>query len=149
MKSLISKSIMGGIIGSVIMSIELLAASKIGMPKMSPPDMLADMMTIPLSVAWGLHILIGITFALAYSFIFAPKVKISNTYLKGAIFGFAVFVFAQIAIALLEMIFPTPQMEGSMMQLMIGSIIGHVVFGMAVSKTVGHAFSTEKAIEYS
>ena len=147
MKTLLTKSILGGIIGSIIMSIELFVASKMGMPKMSPPHMLVDMMTIPLFVAWGIHILIGIIFALTYSYIFAPKVKIKNIYLKGAVFGLAAFVIAQIAIALLETIFKPSQMENSIMMLMIGSIIGHVIFGVAVSKTVGNAFTTEKASE--
>jgi hypothetical protein len=147
MKTILTKSILGGIIGSIIMSIELFVASKMGMPKMSPPHMLVDMMTIPLFVAWGIHILIGIFFALTYSYIFAPKVKIKNIYLKGAVFGLAAFVIAQIAIALLETIFKPSQMENSIMMLMIGSIIGHVIFGVAVSKTVGNAFTAEKASE--
>ena len=147
MKTSISKSVAGGIIGTAAMSIEMYLASMMGMPKMSPPDKLVGMLSIPLIAAWLMHFTIGITYAMAYTHLFAPKVKISNIYLKGAVFGFAAFVFAQIAIATMEALFQPAQMEGTIIQLMIGSIIGHIVFGIGVSKTIGHALCTDKAIE--
>ena len=139
MNAKISKSILGGLIGTAIMTVVIFASPMAGLPKMSPPDMLSGMMGIPIMVGWIMHFMIGVTFALAYTYIFAPKVKISNIYLKGTVFGFAVFVFAQIAIAALETIFPAPSIKGSVTLLMIASIMGHIVFGMAVSKTIGHA----------
>lgn len=132
-----SKTILAGVIGTAIMTMVMFIAPMMGMPKMSPPDMLAGMMGMPVAIGWIMHFMIGIIFAFAYSNLFAPKVKIDSIYAKGAIFGFAAFVFAQIAMAMMGAIFPMPPMEGSMMLTMIGSIMGHVIFGMAVSKTIG------------
>jgi hypothetical protein len=138
MNSKISKSIVAGIIGTIVMTIITFVAPMMGMPKMSPPDMLAGMMGIPIIVGWIMHFMIGIIFAFAYTYLFAPKVKISNIFLKGAVFGFVVFIFAQIMIAIMGAMLPVPNMEGSMMLIMIGSIMGHIIYGMAVSRTVNY-----------
>ena len=57
----------------------------------------SGMMGVPVIAGWLMHFMIGITFAAGYIFVFYPLVKISNKYLKGALFGIAVFIFAQIA----------------------------------------------------
>jgi hypothetical protein len=136
MNTKISKSILAGMIGTIIMTIVMMVAPMMGMPKMSPPAMLANMLDMPLVVGWLMHFMIGVIFAFAYTYLFAPKVKISNLFFKGAVFGFIVFIFAQIMMAVMGTMLPMPKMEGSMMLIMIGSIMGHIIFGMAVSKTV-------------
>lgn len=138
METKMSKSILGGIVGTILMTVVTMVAPMMGMPKMSPPDMLAGMMNMPIFVGWIMHFMIGIIFALVYTYLFAPKVNIGNLIVKGAVFGFAAFIFAQIALAIMGAIFPMPAMEGSMILTMIGSIIGHVVFGIGVSKTVNY-----------
>ena len=136
MNSKISKSILAGVIGTALMSLIMFVAPMMGIPKMSPPDMLAGMMGMPIIVGWVMHFMIGIIFAFAYTYLFAPKVKISNLFLKGAVFGFVVFIFAQIMLAIIGAMLPMSKIEGSIMLIMMGSIIGHVIYGMAVSKTV-------------
>ena len=136
MNSKISKSILAGVIGTALMSLVTFIAPMMGIPKMSPPDMLAGMMGMPIIVGWVMHFMIGIIFAFAYTYLFAPKVKISNLFLKGAVFGFVVFIFAQIMLAIIGAMLPMSKIEGSIMLIMMGSIIGHVIYGMAVSKTV-------------
>ncbi|MBI5916193.1 MAG: hypothetical protein HY842_12525 [Bacteroidetes bacterium] len=131
------KSIIAGIVGTIIMTIVMYVAPFMGIPKMSPPEMLAGMMNLPVFLGWAMHFMIGVAFALAYTHLFAPKAKFNNIYLKGAAFGLAAFVFAQIAMGILGEIFPMPPMEGSLMLMMLGSIMGHAIFGMAVAKTVG------------
>ena len=138
MNTKISKSILGGIVGTIIMTIVMMIAPMMGMPKMSPPAMLAGMMNMPLGMGWIIHFIIGVMFAFAYTYLFAPKVKIGNIFLKGAVFGFVVFVFAQIMMAIMGAMLPMPKMEGSMMLMMIGSIIGHVIYGMSVSRIVNY-----------
>lgn len=138
MNTKISKSILGGIVGTIIMTIVMMIAPMMGMPKMSPPAMLAGMMNMPLGMGWIIHFIIGVMFAFAYTYLFAPKVKIGNIFLKGAVFGFVVFVFAQIMMAIMGAMLPMPKMEGSIMLMIIGSIIGHVIYGMSVSRTVNY-----------
>lgn len=136
MNSKISKSILAGVIGTALMSLVTFIAPMMGIPKMSPPDMLAGMMGMPIIAGWVMHFMIGIIFAFAYTYLFAPKVKISNLFLKGAVFGFVVFIFAQIMLAIIGAMLPMSKIEGSIMLIMMGSIIGHIIYGMAVSKTV-------------
>jgi len=115
----------------------MMIAPMMGMPKMSPPAMLSMMMGFPLVVGWVMHFMIGVIFAMAYAFFFIKLVKkVNNNILKGAIFGMAVFIFAQIMMAIMEMMFPMPPMKGSMMLMMVGSITGHVIFGIMVAMFV-------------
>ena len=136
MNSKISKSILAGVIGTALMSLVMFVAPMMGIPKMSPPNILAGMTGMPIIAGWVMHFMIGIIFAFAYTYLFAPKVKISNLFFKGAVFGFVVFIFAQIMLAIMGVMLPMPKMEGSIMLIMTGSVIGHVIYGMAVSKTV-------------
>lgn len=133
----IKQALIGGIIGTVVMTIVMMIAPMMGMPKMNPPQMLSMMMGFPIVVGWLMHFMIGIIFSMAYAFFFINVVKkVSNNILKGAIFGFAVFIFAQIMMAIMGMMFPMPPMEGSIMLIMFGSIIGHIIFGITVALVV-------------
>jgi hypothetical protein len=108
-----------------------------GMPKMNPAAMLSMMMGFPIIVGWVMHFMIGIIFALAYAFFFINLIKkVINNILKGAIFGMAAFIFAQIMMAIMGMMLPMPPMEGSMILMMLGSIMGHVIFGIVVAQFV-------------
>ena len=138
MSNKITQAIIGGIVATAVMTAVMMIAPMMGIPKMSPPAMLSMMMGFPIVVGWMMHFMIGIIFAIAYAFFFIKVVKkISNNILKGAIFGFAVFIFAQIAIAMMgAMMGGMPPMEGSMMLIMIGSIMGHIIFGITVAMFV-------------
>ena len=135
MKTKISQAFMGGIIGTAAMSLVMFISPFLGMPKMSPPRMLSTMMGASTIVGWLMHFMIGIIFALIYSYLFMNVVrKINSNILRGAIFGIAAFIFAQIAMAILgAMIGGIPAMEGSVMLIMIGSIMGHIIFGIVVA----------------
>lgn len=128
------QALIGGIVGTAVMTIVTMIAPMMGMPKMSPPEMLSTMMGTPIAVGWVMHFMIGIIFAMTYALFFINLVKkINNNVLKGAIFGLAVFIFAQLMLAIMGTMFPMPPMEGSMMLLMVGSIIGHLIFGITVA----------------
>ncbi|MFV5689543.1 DUF6789 family protein [Flavobacterium sp. ZT3R25] len=135
MNTKIIQSLISGVIGAAVMSIEMWVATMMGMPKMNPPDMLSVMLGVPIIVGWLIHFMIGIIFAMAYTFFFINLVnKISNAIFRGAIFGVAVFIFAQIMLAILGAIMEgTPPMEGSLLLIMLGSIIGHIIFGIVVA----------------
>lgn len=134
MTTKIKQALIGGIIGTAVMTIVMMIAPMLGMPKMNPPQMLSMMMGFPITVGWLMHFMIGIIFAMAYAFFFINLIKkVSSNILKGAIFGFTAFIFAQIMMAIMGMMFPMPPMEGSMMLMMIGSIMGHVIFGITVA----------------
>lgn len=135
MNTKIKQSVLGGIAGAAAMTVVMMVAPMMGMPKMSPPQMLSSMMNVPIAIGWIIHFMIGIIFAMIYAFIIINFLeKVNSIYLKGIIFGFAAFIFAQIAIGIMGvMMGGMPKMEGSMVMMAIGSIVGHVVFGIVVA----------------
>lgn len=135
MSNKIQQTVLGGIVGTAVMTLVMFIAPMMGMPEMNPPQMLSMMTGLPLTVGWIMHFMIGVIFASGYTFLLKKAVrKIGSHVLKGTIFGFAVFVFAQIMMAIMGgLIGGMPSMEGSMILVMIGSITGHIVYGIVVA----------------
>ena len=134
MNTKITQALVAGIAATVVMTIVMMIAPMMGMPKMNPPAMLAGMMGMPLAVGWIMHFMVGIIFAGAYVYFFQPKVKISNKFVKGILYGVVIFIFAQIAMTVMgAMIGGIPEPEGSMLPIIIGGVMGHVIFGIVVA----------------
>jgi uncharacterized membrane protein YagU involved in acid resistance len=137
MNTKITKSLIAGVVATAVMTLVMFVAPMMGMPKMNPADMLSSMMGVPIVVGWIMHFIIGIVFAVAYVLFFNSLVKISNKILKGALFGIAVFIIAQIGMGLMSLVFgEMPAPEGSMVLTMVGSVLGHVVYGIVVALIV-------------
>lgn len=134
------KTVLAGIIGTVMMTLVTVFAPMMGMPKMSAPNMLAEMTGTSAIVGWIMHFMIGIAFAFMYTYLCIFKWKINNVYLKGVVFGLIVFILAQVVMAIMGAMVSMPMMEGSMFLIMAGSLIGHVIYGVSVSKTVGESY---------
>jgi uncharacterized membrane protein YagU involved in acid resistance len=132
MKTKIQKSVIGGIAGTAVMTLIMFIAPMMGMPKMNPATMLSGMLGVSVFVGWIMHFMIGIVFALSYVFIFSGLLKkITTDVINGALFGLIIFVFAQIMMMLMKIIMGgMPSPEGSMTLMMIGSIMGHIVYGI-------------------
>lgn len=131
----LQNAIIGGIVATIVMTIVMFVAPMMGMPKMNPPKMLAVTIGFPVVVGWIMHFIIGVIFALGYGYLFLPRVKkISSKVAKGAIYGVIIFVFAQIMMLLMGAMFPSmPSPQGSMVMMIIGSVMGHVIFGIVVA----------------
>jgi len=82
MNNKILKTVLAGIIGTVIMSVMTMVAPMMGLPEMSPPAMLAGMLGMPDFMGWIMHFMIGIIFAFAYSYSGLFNRKIGNEWLK-------------------------------------------------------------------
>lgn len=137
MKNKIQKSILAGVVATAVMTAIMLIAPMMGMPKMNPAEMLSGMMGFPLAVGWFMHFMIGVIFALLYSVVFSEFFQINNKIFSGALFGFVVFLFAQVMMFMMNMMIGgMMQPEGSMVLMMIGSIFGHIIFGIVVSIVV-------------
>ncbi len=136
MKSKIAQAIISGLVATAVMTGVGLMAPYMGLPKMNPAEMLSGMMGVPLIAGYLMHFMIGIIFAAAYVYLFNPKVLIENKLLKGGLFGLSVFIFAQIMMFIIGKLMPMPMMEGNMMLMMLGSLIGHLVYGIVVALIV-------------
>ncbi|MFN2440616.1 MAG: DUF6789 family protein, partial [Chitinophagaceae bacterium] len=132
------RSIIAGIVATAVMTAFMFMAPIMGMPEMNPAKMLSGMLGVSAAVGWMMHFIIGIIFAAMYVFFFNPLVHIPSRAGKGLLYGFIVFVFAQVMMFLMSKIMPAPSspMEGNMLLMMVGSLIGHLVFGLVVGLIV-------------
>ena len=140
MKTKIQHAVLVGIVATAAMTMVMFVAPFMGMPKMNPAEMLAGMMGLPVFIGWIMHFMIGVIFALAYIFFLSGFLgKISSKIGKGALFGFIVFVFAQVMMAVMGAFMGgMPSPAGSMTLAILGSIIGHIVFGIVVTLFVSN-----------
>jgi uncharacterized membrane protein YagU involved in acid resistance len=125
-----AKTIIGGIVATLAMTMLMMVAPMMGMPKMNTGEMLGGMMGGSVILGWMIHFVIGIIFAYAYLYLVNKKLKIANNLLRGAIYGFIIFIFAQIMMAGMGAMGIAPEMPKENMAMMIvGSIMGHLLYG--------------------
>ena len=145
MKSKITQSVIAGMVATAVMTGFMFLAPMIGLPKMNPAEMLSSMMGVPIMVGYLMHFMIGVIFAAVYVYLFNPKVHISSKLVKGVLFGFAVFIFAQVMMFIIGKMMPMPMAQDNMMLIMLGSLIGHLVYGIVVALIVpAYAVQSEK-----
>ncbi|RPD99149.1 hypothetical protein EGM88_03930 [Aureibaculum marinum] len=76
MNTKMQRTVLAGIVGTAIMTIIMMIASLMGMPKMSPPQMLSGTLGMPIFVGWGMHFIIGVLFAFTYTYMCFFKYKL-------------------------------------------------------------------------
>lgn len=145
MERRIKTSVVSGVLATIVMSVAMYIMSFLGLPEMSPPGMLAAMLGIPLFAAWIMHFIIGITFALGYTYVCKMLHAVKNKFVKGVVYGVLVFVVAQIMMGILGAFLPMPAMEGSMALVLVASLIGHIIFGIVVVQSAGTSFCAESS----
>jgi hypothetical protein len=134
MNGKLRQAITGGLVATIAFTLMTFIAPLMGMPKMSPPEMLSMMMGVPIMAGWIMHFIIGVIFALVYDYFFIDILKkIQNLIVKGVVFGIIIFIVAQIMIPLMGLLFHAAPMMGNKTLMMVGSLVGHVVFGIVVA----------------
>ncbi|HET6243139.1 MAG: hypothetical protein H0V01_10585 [Bacteroidetes bacterium] len=126
-------TLIGGITGTVIMTIFGYLAPFMGLPGMNPAEMLSMMMGVPNIVGWIMHFMIGIIFAAFYFYLFINWLKkMDSKWLRGIVFGIIIFIIAQIAMGVMGAIMGGMPEPENMMLMMIASLLGHIVYGIGV-----------------
>ena len=121
----------GGLIATAVMTMLMLAAPMMGMPKMPIGNMLAAFMHIPIWMGWIMHFVIGTMLAAAYIIVFKERLP-GNAVIKGLLFSLIPFFMAQVIVmpmmgaGLFSMNTPVPMM------MVMGSLIGHLVYGLVL-----------------
>ena len=126
------RAALAGIIGAAMMTVVgLYAAPLMGIPAMNPADMLADQMGGNAVLGWIAHFMIGVIFAGAYAVV-AGSLP-GPVVVRGALFALAPWLLAQMAVM--------PMMGmgffSGAMNLAMGSLIGHIIFGGVVGAVYG------------
>ena len=137
-------AIVAGLVGTVAISMVMAMAPKMGMPKMDIVDMLSTMFGKPnRTLGWMMHFMMGIIFALIYTFIWSIGVG-SSTLLNGLIFGAVHWLVVGVVMGMIPMMHAgiksgTVQAPGLWMtnnggvMAFVGGLIGHMIFGLVVA----------------
>jgi uncharacterized membrane protein YagU involved in acid resistance len=127
------KIALAGLAGTLGMTLLMLMAPLMGMPKMPIGDMLGQFLHIGSTAGWVMHFVIGLVLAAIYAALFAARLP-GSAPVRGALYGVGVFVVAQVVV--------TPMMGGGVfsggnLPVIAGSLIGHLVYGGIVGALYG------------
>jgi hypothetical protein len=131
----IGRWIAAGAVGTAAITMLMLGAPLMGMPRMPIGEMLGSFLHIGSAAGWAMHVVIGLVLALIYAAWFAARLP-GGPAGSGAIYGLGVFLVAQVVV--------TPMMGGGVFSggnvpMIIGSLIGHLVYGALVGAVYGAA----------
>lgn len=129
----LGRALVAGIVGTAAMTMLMLVAPLMGMPRMAIGEMLGSVLRIGSAAGWAMHVVIGLVLAVIYAGWFAARLP-GGPVLRGAIYGSGVFVVAQLVV--------TPMMGGGVfsggnMAMIVGSLMGHLVYGAVVGAVYG------------
>jgi len=123
----VKRALGAGAAGTAAMTMLMLAAPMMGMPRMPIGEMLGGFLGIGIVAGWAMHGAIGLVLAVIYAVAAAGR-------LRGAVYGFLVFLVAQLAVS--------PMMgggvfSGGQMLVVAGSLLGHLVYGSVMGAVYG------------
>lgn len=129
----VGRGVAAGAVGTAAITMLMLGAPLMGMPKMPIGEMLGSFLHVGSPAGWAMHVVIGLVLALIYAGLFATRLP-GGPARRGAIYGLGVFLVAQIVV--------TPMMGGGVfsggnMPMIVGSLMGHVVYGALVGLIYG------------
>lgn len=128
----------GGITATAVMTILMLAAPMMGMPKMPIGNMLAGFMGVPVWLGWVMHFMIGTALAAVYVLIWQSRIN-GSALVKGLLFALVPFFMAQIIVMpMMGAGFFSANTPAPIMMVM-GSLIGHLVYGAVLGPVVNKA----------
>jgi len=129
MKTKIKQAVIGGIVATAVMTMMMLIAPMMGLPKMQIGGMLARFMHIPGWMGWVMHFMIGIVWAFIYVYLVRDRISI-NYALKGMLFSLLPWMLMELmAMPMMGMgVFSGNTPEPGRM--VIGALIGHLVYGL-------------------
>ena len=132
-----NKIIRAGVSATAIMSIvAVIVAPMMGMPKMDFGTMLGTnnpMMAMPYAAGWMMHFVVGIVLTALYASVFLNR--LSGSYaVRGIVFAMIPFIIAQ---SMMMPMMGNGFWSGGDMMTIMGSLIGHIVFGAVLGAVYG------------
>ena len=144
----IAGAIVAGLVGTVIMSIALANGPQMGMPKMDFPGLLSTLFTATphRALGWGLHLLIGVLWALVYAAVWSAGIGSPDVTI-GLLFGIVHWLIAGALIGLLPAVHAGIRAGavrapgayllnlggGTRSVGFFGGLMGHIIFGLTVA----------------
>ncbi|MBK6680179.1 MAG: hypothetical protein IPN18_03750 [Ignavibacteriales bacterium] len=137
MNSLRNKTILGGIVGTIVMTAFMYIAPSFGLPKMNPAEMISSMLGVPIVAGWVILFLVGIAVAFSYPDHFTKYSRQSNPLANGILFGLSIFIVVEIIIfAIAAIKGPMPTFDKAMILPMVGFLVAYILYGIAVALIV-------------
>jgi hypothetical protein len=129
----IKRALGAGAAGTAAMTMLMLAAPMMGMPKMPIGEILGRFLGIGAAAGWAIHGLIGLVLGAIYAAMAVGRLP-GPPPMRGAVYGFLVFLVAQVVVS--------PMMgggvfSGGQMPVIAGSLLGHLVYGAVVGAVYG------------
>jgi hypothetical protein len=134
-----------GVVGTVVFTMVLMMAPKMGMPKMDIVSLLGSMFGKPNQfLGWMMHLMMGIVFALIYAFLWSNGIG-AATWTSGLVFGAVHWLIVGMIMAMIPMMHagiksgavkaPGLWMTGNGGGVMafMGGLVGHMIFGVVVA----------------
>jgi hypothetical protein len=121
----LKRILLAGAVGTAAMTMLMLVAPFMGMPKMAIGEMLGGFLGIGTATGWAVHLVIGLVLATIYAAVFASRLP-GSAVVRGAVYGVGVFLMAQLVV--------TPMMGGGVFSggnvaMIAGSLMGHLIYG--------------------
>lgn len=141
----ILSAVIAGVVASLVFSIVLTVAPRMGMPRMDIVSLLGSMFNAKpnQTIGWMLHLMMGIVFALIYASLWSLGIN-GATWVSGLIFGAVQWLVVGMAMGMM----PTMHVgiksgavkapglwmtnNGGIMAFM-GGLLGHMIFGTAIA----------------
>lgn len=129
----LGRAIAAGLVGTAAMTMLMLGAPLVGMPKMPIGEMLGGVLHIGSPAGWAMHVVIGLVLALFYAGWLSTRLP-GGAALRGAIYGVGVFLLAQVMVM---PIMGAGVFSGGNVPMIAGSLMGHLVYGALVGLVYG------------
>src|SRR5574341_106765 len=138
----ILNAVIAGVVASLVFSMILAMAPKMGMPKMDIVSLLGSMFSAKtnLALGWMMHLMMGVIFALIYAFLWSLGIG-AATWVWGLIFGAVHWLIVGVVMGMIPMMHvgiksgavQAPGLwmtnNGGFMAFM-GGLVGHIIFGI-------------------
>ncbi len=140
----ILNAVIAGLVSTVVFTMILMMAPKMGMPKMDIVSLLGSMFGKPnQALGWMMHLMMGVIFALIYAFLWSNGIG-AATWTSGLVFGAVHWLIAGVVMGMIPMMHAgiksgAVQAPGLWMtnnggaMAFMGGLVGHMIFGIVVA----------------
>lgn len=135
----------GGLAATAVMTVLMLVAPMMGLPKMPTGNMLAGFMHVSVAVGWVMHFVIGTILAAGYILFFRALLP-GKDMVKGLLYSLIPFFAAQLMVMpMMGMgLFSSHAPQAPL--LVMGSLIGHLVYGAVLGLVTGRSARRERTV---
>ncbi len=139
----LGRAIIAGLVGTAAMTMLTLMAPMMGMPEMNIANMLSNFMKLPAVVGWVAHFMIGVIWAIVFVSVFVGKLP-GAPWLKGVLFSLGPWLLMQIMASPMMGMGVFFSSSSAPMMMVVGSLMGHVVYGAILGGVYGRGGSNSK-----